>query len=61
MDADLVKIEEMVMKGEEVTSTDPSDVKIEEPYRPVVIPQPPVIQPCECSAQKVPKWSSFSK
>lgn len=55
MDADLVKIEKMVMKGEGVTSTDPSDVKIEEPYRAIVIPQPPVIQPCECEANKVTK------
>ncbi|XP_062394856.1 zinc finger protein 316-like [Sardina pilchardus] len=57
MDADLVKIEQMVMKGEEIeqmvmkgeeiTSTDPpADVKLEEPYRAIVIPQPPpVIQP----------------
>ncbi|XP_012673607.2 zinc finger protein 497 [Clupea harengus] len=46
MDADLVKIEEMVMKGEEVTSTEPA-VKPQEPYRTIVIPQPPpvMIQP----------------
>lgn len=48
MDADLVKIEEMVMKGEGVTTTDPSDAKLEEPYQAIVIPQPPVIQSCEC-------------
>ncbi|XP_041962860.1 zinc finger protein 502-like [Alosa sapidissima] len=46
MDADLANLEQMVMKGEEVTSTDPAEARLEEPYRAIVIPQPPpVIQP----------------